>query len=56
MQLPEFTVSILITIMRIFEPLGLISLYIILGRMVLQEVWSEGFDWDEPVSTVLGFQ
>ncbi|XP_055846083.1 uncharacterized protein LOC129912027 [Episyrphus balteatus] len=42
--------EILRIIMRIFDPLGLISLYIIRGRIILQDIWREGFDWDEPVS------
>ncbi|XP_055910847.1 uncharacterized protein LOC129945212 [Eupeodes corollae] len=44
---------ILRAIMRVFDPLGLISIYIIRGRIILQEVWREGFDWDEPISSEL---
>ncbi|XP_055902932.1 uncharacterized protein LOC129939084 [Eupeodes corollae] len=45
--------EILKTIMRIFDPLGLISHYIIRGRIILQEVWREGSNWDEPISNHL---
>ncbi|XP_055910058.1 uncharacterized protein LOC129944558 [Eupeodes corollae] len=38
------------TIMKIFDPLCIVSLFIIRGRIILQEVWREGYDWDEPVS------
>ncbi|XP_055847134.1 uncharacterized protein LOC129912762 [Episyrphus balteatus] len=38
------------TVMKIFDPLGIVSLFIIRGRILLQEVWREGFDWDEAVS------
>ncbi|XP_055910446.1 uncharacterized protein LOC129944807 [Eupeodes corollae] len=45
--------EILRTIMRIFDPLGLISCIIIRGRYILQEIWREGFNWDEQISCVL---
>lgn len=48
--------EVLRTIMRIFDPLGLISCFIIKGRVILQEIWREGFDWDEPISEQLKIQ
>ncbi|XP_055918462.1 uncharacterized protein LOC129950553 [Eupeodes corollae] len=41
------------TIMKIFDPLGIASVFIIRGRILLQEVWREGFEWDEPVTSDL---
>lgn len=42
--------EVLRTLMRIFDPLGLISHYLIRGRIVLQDIWREGTDWDEQIS------
>ena len=36
-------------IARIFDPLGMISPYIICGKMLIQEIWMSGVDWDEPL-------
>jgi hypothetical protein len=33
-------------VMRMFDPLGFISKYLIRGKMVLQDVWRSGIDWD----------
>ena len=41
--------EILRTLMRTFDPLGLIALYLIRGKIVLQEIWREGTGWDEPI-------
>lgn len=45
--------EILRTIMRIYDPLGLIAHYLIRGRVVLQEIWRDGTDWDEAISETL---
>lgn len=45
--------EVLRTVMRIFDPLGLISHYLIRGRIVMQKIWREGTDWDEPISEEL---
>ncbi|TKJ32231.1 MAG: hypothetical protein CEE38_23540 [Planctomycetes bacterium B3_Pla] len=36
-------------IARLFDPLGLISPYVIKAKMVLQKVWIEGLDWSDPL-------
>lgn len=42
--------EVLSTLMKIYDPLGLIAHYLIRGRLVLQEVWRDGTDWDEAIS------
>jgi hypothetical protein len=41
------------TLMKIFDPLGLIAHYLIRGKIALQEVWREGCGWDEPIPVSL---
>lgn len=45
--------EILRTLMKIFDPLGLIAHYLIRGKIVLQEIWREGTGWDEPIPASL---
>lgn len=42
--------EVLSTLMKIYDPLGLVAHYLIRGRMVLQEIWRDGTDWDEAIS------
>lgn len=35
------------TIAKIFDPLGLISPYVVFGKILLQEVWRLGLAWDD---------
>lgn len=49
---PDFVPTkreILKTLMKIFDPLGLIAHYIIRGKVIQQEVWREGVGWDEKI-------
>lgn len=43
------TIMILSTIMKIFDPLGLVSHFHIQGRLLLQEAWRAKREWDEPL-------
>lgn len=36
--------------MSIFDPLGLIAHFLIYLKMLLQEIWRAGLQWDEPIS------
>lgn len=36
-------------VMTIFDPLGLLGLFVIEAKAVLQDVWRSGVAWDEPV-------
>lgn len=44
---------VLSTVARIFDPLGLISPVIVLGKLLIQDIWAEGLDWDEPLREYL---
>ncbi|XP_055621992.1 uncharacterized protein LOC129765605 [Toxorhynchites rutilus septentrionalis] len=41
--------EILRFVMSFFDPLGLISMLVIQGKIILQDVWKCGLDWDEAV-------
>lgn len=45
--------ELLSVFMQAFDPLGLISKYLIEGKIIIQEVWREGTGWDDPISTRL---
>lgn len=36
-------------IATLFDPLGLLTLYTVRAKILLQEMWASGVDWDEPV-------
>ncbi|XP_055614659.1 uncharacterized protein LOC129760983 [Uranotaenia lowii] len=41
--------QVLRTIMSIFDPLGLIAHYVVHGKILMQEIWKHGSDWDERI-------
>ncbi|XP_037825845.1 uncharacterized protein LOC119613850, partial [Lucilia sericata] len=41
--------SVLRVIMTIFDPLGLLGHFVIYAKIVLQEIWRSGVNWDEPL-------
>ena len=45
--------QVLRLVMKIFDPLGLISHFTIRGKMILQEVWKDGTNWDAPIDSRL---
>ena len=34
----------------IFDPLGLVAPFVLRAKLILQELWRLGFDWDKPIS------
>jgi hypothetical protein len=41
--------NVLKLVMSIFDPLGLIANFTIRGRILLQEIWRSGIDWDDRI-------
>lgn len=41
--------QVLKTLIKIYDPKGLIAHYIIRGKIIQQEVWKEGVEWDEKI-------
>lgn len=37
-------------VMSIYDPLGLVASFVILGKVIVQEVWRSKIDWDEKIS------
>ena len=40
-------------IATLFDPLGLLAPFLIRAKMLMQEVWIHGLDWDEKLSQEL---
>ncbi|XP_062703780.1 uncharacterized protein LOC134286213 [Aedes albopictus] len=45
--------EVLRVVMSLFDPLGLISFFIIHGKTLMQDIWASGVDWDEPINAEL---
>ena len=45
--------SLLSWLARIFDPLGMLSPYTIIGKMLIQKTWIAGVDWDDKLSEEL---
>ncbi|XP_062716387.1 uncharacterized protein LOC134291935 [Aedes albopictus] len=41
--------EVLRTVMSFFDPLGLISFFLIHGRTMMQDIWATGIGWDDPI-------
>lgn len=39
------------TVMLVFDPIGLVSFIMVLGKILIQEVWRKAIDWDVPVDS-----
>ncbi|XP_062702756.1 uncharacterized protein LOC134285626 [Aedes albopictus] len=40
-------------VMSVFDPLGLVAVVLVHGKVLLQDVWRAGVDWDETIPTNL---
>lgn len=36
--------------MSIFDPLGFLAFYLVYMKILLQEIWKSGVDWDEKIA------
>ena len=41
--------NVLKKIATVFDPLGLVSPFIVQAKIMLQELWNRGYDWDEEI-------
>ena len=46
---PSTKRSVLKKIATVFDPLGLVSPFVVRAKIMLQELWNRGYDWDEEV-------
>ena len=35
---------------KMFDPLGLVSLFIVQAKILIQDLWTMGVGWDDPVT------
>ena len=40
---------ILSNVAGVFDPLGLAGAFVVCAKILLQEMWTKGLDWDEPI-------
>ncbi|XP_029671495.1 uncharacterized protein LOC115240471 [Formica exsecta] len=45
--------AILSTIAKLFDPLGLLSPFIVRAKIIIQELWSIKLDWDDPLPPLI---
>ncbi|XP_065088427.1 uncharacterized protein LOC135709909 [Ochlerotatus camptorhynchus] len=43
--------QILSTLMMIYDPLGLLANFLVFLKILLQEIWRSGVNWDEPIKS-----
>lgn len=60
MQLPPIKAitkrEILLTISKLFDPLGLLSPIMVKAKIIIQKLWSVKLDWDEPLPPIISNQ
>ena len=54
-QIPEVLTkrNVLSQVMRIYDPMGLLSPFTICGKILLRETWEYNTEWDQPISPEL---
>ena len=51
---PIFKRNVLKKVVTVFDPLGLVSPFIVQGKIMLQELWNRGFEWNDEVEDEIG--
>ncbi|XP_065087100.1 uncharacterized protein LOC135708850 [Ochlerotatus camptorhynchus] len=44
--------GILSCVMSVFDPMGLLSPFTVLGKMLIQDLWRTGCEWDAPIDKI----
>ncbi|XP_062713936.1 uncharacterized protein LOC134290758 [Aedes albopictus] len=42
--------QVLRTIMKLYDPLGFVAHFVVHGKILMQEIWRSGTNWDEPIA------
>ena len=53
-DLPLTKRNVLRQIASVFDPLGLVSPFVITAKIPLQELWTRGYDWDDVILDEIG--
>ena len=46
--------NVLKRIAAVFDPLGLVSPFVVIAKILLQELWTRGYDWDDEILDEIG--
>ena len=53
-NLPLTKRNVLQQIALVFDPLGLVSPFVVTTKILLQELWTRGYDWDDVILDEIG--
>lgn len=45
--------EVLKVVMSLFDPLGFVSFFLVHGKMLMQDIWASGINWDEKIGEQL---
>ncbi|XP_058828010.1 uncharacterized protein LOC131687931 [Topomyia yanbarensis] len=45
--------QVLRIVMKLYDPLGFVAHFVVQGKILMQEIWRTGTNWDEPISEQL---
>ncbi|XP_055623485.1 uncharacterized protein LOC129766911 [Toxorhynchites rutilus septentrionalis] len=45
--------QVLRTVMKLYDPLGFVAHFVVQGKILMQEIWRTGTNWDEPIAQQL---
>ena len=48
-DLPLTKRNVLRTIAAVFDPLGFVSPFVMVAKVIFQELWARGYDWDDTI-------